>query len=186
MNRYFTLGIILIVNMLLFASCEITEEKAMPARLKEEQRQEALRAEHKRAKREEFLASRQRSDAPQQSVEIAPQAENQMKSASSAPRVTNDYADPEAGPEWINGIWKLNTVISTRLGTMRVNATLCIDRKSRQLVATEGGSSLCKGSYYVDGNTIHCGNTYFKLDNYSQRIDFGDGNYFEKVSNTYL
>lgn len=58
------------------------------------------------------------------------------------------------GPKWINGIWELNTTVSTALGSVIVNAKVCIDRESQQLVATDCGTTVARGVYRISGNTI--------------------------------
>ena len=50
------------------------------------------------------------------------------------------------GPKWINGIWELNTTVSTALGSVIVNAKVCIDRESQQLVATDCGTTVAEVS----------------------------------------
>ena len=90
------------------------------------------------------------------------------------------------GPEWINGIWELNTTVSTALGAVRVNAKVCIDRESQQLVATDCGTTVAKGAYRISGNTIYCGDTYIDMDINNQRLEYGNGYYYRKVSDRYL
>ncbi len=87
------------------------------------------------------------------------------------------------GPEWINGVWKLNTTVSTPLGPMKVNAKLIIIRANQMLVATDCGATIESGTYHVYDNSIHCGSTYYDLDMSNHRISYGDGYYFHKVSN---
>ena len=112
--------------------------------------------------------------------------EQAVKTAKAFNKTKEQENNNRKGPEWINGIWELNTTVTTAMGRIRVNAKLCIDRESQQLVATDCGSTVAKGSYYVSDNTIHCGDTYFDIEPSSQRIDYGNGNYFRKVSNSYL
>lgn len=90
------------------------------------------------------------------------------------------------GPEWINGIWEVNTTVSTAMGSFRVNAKVCIDRDSQQLVATDSGSTVARGIYRVSGNTIYCGDLYIDMDISNQRLEYGDGVYYRKVSDKYL
>lgn len=90
------------------------------------------------------------------------------------------------GPEWINGIWEVNTTVSTAMGPMRVNAKVCIDRKSQQLAATDCGSTVARGIYHISGNTIHCGDLYIEMDMSNERLEYGNGVYYRKVSDKYL
>lgn len=94
--------------------------------------------------------------------------------------------DEKKGPEWINGIWAVNTTVSTAMGPMRVNAKVCIDRKSQQLVATDCGSTVARGIYRISGNTIHCGDLYIEMDISNERLEYGNGVYYRKVSDKYL
>lgn len=90
------------------------------------------------------------------------------------------------GPKWINGIWELNTTVSTALGSVRVNAKVCIDRESQQLVATDCGTTVARGAYRISGNTIYCGDTYIEMDMDNHRLEYGKGYYYRKVSDRYL
>lgn len=90
------------------------------------------------------------------------------------------------GPKWINGIWELNTTVSTALGSVRVNAKVCIDRESQQLVATDCGTTVARGVYRISGNTIYCGDTYIEMDMDNHRLEYGKGYYYRKVSDRYL
>lgn len=94
--------------------------------------------------------------------------------------------DEKKGPEWINGIWAVNTTVSTAMGPMRVNAKVCIDRKSQQLAATDCGSTVARGIYRISGNTIHCGDLYIEMDISNERLEYGNGVYYRKVSDKYL
>lgn len=94
--------------------------------------------------------------------------------------------DEEKGPKWINGIWAVNTTVSTAMGPMRVNAKVCIDRKSQQLVATDCGSTVARGIYHISGNAIHCGDLYIEIDISNERLEYGNGVYYRKVSDKYL
>ena len=90
------------------------------------------------------------------------------------------------GPKWINGIWELNTTVSTALGSVIVNAKVCIDRESQQLVATDCGTTVARGVYRISGNTIYCGDTYIEMDMDNHRLEYGKGYYYRKVSDWYL
>lgn len=94
--------------------------------------------------------------------------------------------DEKKGPKWINGIWAVNTTVSTAMGPMRVNAKVCIDRKSQQLVATDCGSTVARGIYHISGNAIHCGDLYIEIDISNERLEYGNGVYYRKVSDKYL
>lgn len=94
--------------------------------------------------------------------------------------------EDKKGPEWINGIWAVNTTVSTAMGPMRVNAKVCIDRKSQQLVATDCGSTVARGIYHISGNAIHCGDLYIEIDISNERLEYGNGVYYRKVSDKYL
>lgn len=108
-----------------------------------------------------------------------------------AARKTTKKTEPKTtenkkGPEWINGIWEVNTVVSTAMGSMRVNAKVCIDRASQQLVATDCGTTVARGIYRINGNSIVCGDLYIDMDMSNQRLEYGSGVYYRKVSNKYL
>lgn len=90
------------------------------------------------------------------------------------------------GPEWINGIWEVNTTVSTAMEPMRVNAKVCIDRDSQQLVATDCGSTVARGIYRISDNSIICGDLYIDMDMTNERLEYGNGVYYRKVSNKYL
>jgi lipoprotein len=90
------------------------------------------------------------------------------------------------GPEWINGIWEVNTTISTAMGSMKVSAKVCIDRNSQQLVATDCDSTVARGIYRISGNSIYCGDLYIEMDMSNERLEYGNGVYYRKVSNKYL
>lgn len=94
--------------------------------------------------------------------------------------------EDKKGPEWINGIWEVNTTVSTAMGSMRVNAKVCIDRKSQQLAATDCGSTVARGIYRISGNSIHCGDLYIEMDMSNERLEYGNGVYYRKVSDKYL
>ena len=94
--------------------------------------------------------------------------------------------DEKNDPEWINGIWAVNTTVSTAMGPMRVNAKVCIDRKNQQLAATDCGSTVARGIYRISGNTIHCGDLYIEMDISNERLEYGNGVYYRKVSDKYL
>lgn len=98
----------------------------------------------------------------------------------------NQEREDKKGPEWINGIWEVNTTVSTGMGSMRVNAKVCIDRDSQQLAATDCGSSVARGIYRISGNSIICGDLYIDMDLANERLEYGNGVYYRKVSNKYL
>lgn len=94
--------------------------------------------------------------------------------------------EDKKGPEWINGIWEVNTTVSTAMGLMRVNAKVCIDRDSQQLVAIDCGSTVARGIYRIIDNSIICGDLYIDMDMRNQRLEYGKGIYYRKISNRYL
>lgn len=94
--------------------------------------------------------------------------------------------EDKKGPEWINGIWEVNTNVSTEMGVMRVSAKVCIDRDSQQIVATDCGSTVARGIYRISGNSIYCGDLYIEMDLSNQRLEYGNGVYYRKISNKYL
>lgn len=102
---------------------------------------------------------------------------------SETPKRSKSSNTSSNGPEWINGVWKLNTTVSTSLGPMKVNATLIINRANQMLVSTDCGATMASGTYHVYDNSIHCGSAYYDLDMSNHRISYGNGHYFHKVSN---
>lgn len=125
--------------------------------------------------------------APSKSSKKSKRKSSSAKKSSSTPTKTrgSDKSESKSGPDWLNGTWQFQGVISSPFGSSRVNATLFINVKTRQLVAVTDGQTYSKGTYYVEDNTIYApSSTYFNLDMNNQRIDFGNGNYFKKTSNT--
>lgn len=90
--------------------------------------------------------------------------------------------EQKKGPEWLNGTWKFNGTLFTQLGAIDVHATLKIDRKNGTLVCESNGRTDASGSYYVENGKIYCKDMYFDIDYYNETIDYGDHNYFYKVS----
>lgn len=91
--------------------------------------------------------------------------------------------EEEKGPDWINGTWRYNGYISTPWGeSLRVNSTIVINRDNQTLVAVENDRVVENGSYSIHDGAIHCGDTYFNLDKYNERIELGYGKYYSKVN----
>lgn len=112
---------------------------------------------------------------------------NQDSQADYSYRQTQELQqEDKEGPEWINGIWEVSTTVSTAMGSMRVYAKVCIDRNSQQLVAIDCGSTVARGIYRISGNTIYCGDLYIDMDMSNQRLEYGNGVYYRKVSDKYL
>ena len=115
---------------------------------------------------------------------VAVPAQGYEVAKSETPKRSNKSRNTSSnGPEWINGVWKLNTTISTSLGPMKVNARLIINRANQMLVSTDCGATVASGTYHVYDNSIHCGSAYYDLDMSNHRISYGNGYYFHKVSN---
>ena len=72
------------------------------------------------------------------------------------------------------------------MGSMRVSAKVCIDRDSQQLVATDCGTTVARGIYRISGNSIYCGDLFIDMDMTNQRLEYGNGVYYRKLSNKYL
>lgn len=91
----------------------------------------------------------------------------------------------QKGPEWIHGIWECNEMIDLRMfGRQRANARLCIDRDV-QMISSNNDGMRYNGHYSISDNEIHFGDNYACLDNINERIEFGDGVYYHKVSDSY-
>lgn len=93
--------------------------------------------------------------------------------------------DEKKGPEWINGIWECHEMVDLGyFGRQRANARLCIDREN-QMVSSNNDGEKYNGRYTISGNEIHFGSWYADLDNSRERIEFGKGVYYRKVSSSY-
>lgn len=113
------------------------------------------------------------------------------RTSKSTNRTTNSatssktQSQSQAGPEWLNGTWKCNSTVSTAFGNIRVNATVYINTRTRQIVAVDSGSTVSKGTYYVENDNIYAPSSlYIKIDTQNQRLEYGDGCYYTKVSDT--
>lgn len=92
--------------------------------------------------------------------------------------------DEKKGPEWINGVWECHEMVDLGyFGRQRANARLSINRDAQTISSNNDGMKY-NGSYYVSDNTIHFGDWYANLDNYNERIEYGNGIYYRKVSNS--
>lgn len=92
--------------------------------------------------------------------------------------------DEKNGPEWINGVWECHEMVDLGyFGRQRANARLSINRDAQTISSNNDGMKY-NGSYYVSDNTIHFGDWYANLDNYNERIEYGNGIYYRKVSNS--
>lgn len=93
--------------------------------------------------------------------------------------------EDKKGPEWINGVWECHEMVDLGyFGRQRANARLCIDREN-QMVSSNNDGEKYKGRYTISGNEIHFGSWYADLDNSRERIEFGKGVYYRKVSSSY-
>ena len=94
---------------------------------------------------------------------------------------TNKSTNNEAGPAWIDGTWTYSGYIDTFFGTrMKTNMTLIINRSNRTLVFKDASSIIEQGKYSVYDGSIHCNQTYFKLDEKNHRIEVGNGDYYTR------
>ena len=92
--------------------------------------------------------------------------------------------ESQKGPEWINGVWECHEMVDLGyFGRQRANARLSINRDAQTISSNNDGMKY-NGSYYVSDNTIHFGDWYANLDNYNERIEYGNGIYYRKVSNS--
>lgn len=93
--------------------------------------------------------------------------------------------ESQKGPEWINGVWECHEMVDLGyFGRQRANARLCIDREN-QMVSSNNDGEKYNGRYTISGNEIHFGSWYADLDNSRERIEFGKGVYYRKVSSSY-
>lgn len=98
--------------------------------------------------------------------------------------------DEKKGPEWINGTWNIRmTIHNELLGAIKVNTYVYINRMTNRIKVVDSGEVIYNGTYVVEGNSIK----YDRHANYCssldlniklKRIDFGDGNYMVKISNS--
>lgn len=98
--------------------------------------------------------------------------------------------DDSKGPEWINGTWNIRmTIHNELLGAIKVNTYVYINRMTNRIKVVDSGEVIYNGTYVVEGNSIK----YDRHANYCssldlniklKRIDFGDGNYMVKISNS--
>ncbi|MBD5197091.1 MAG: WG repeat-containing protein [Bacteroidales bacterium] len=84
------------------------------------------------------------------------------------------------GPQWIDGMWRYEGYISTRMGSIYVNSALKIDRDRQTLVWVDGSDVMESGKYEVYDGSIHCNSSYWELDEANHRIGIGNGKYFFK------
>ena len=112
-------------------------------------------------------------------------AEMKKRAAQLKEKYQSEKLNNAKGPEWINGTWELKTTVSSVMGTLSVNARLVIDRDNQRLISSNDGEIIAKGIYTINDNNIHCDDSYFPLDMDNQRIGFGSGKYYQKVSDSY-
>ncbi|MBD5172078.1 MAG: WG repeat-containing protein [Bacteroidales bacterium] len=84
------------------------------------------------------------------------------------------------GPQWIDGMWRYEGYVSTRMGSLYINSALKIDRDRQTLVWVDGSDVMESGKYEVYDGSIHCNSSYWELDEVNHRIGIGNGNYFYK------
>lgn len=107
------------------------------------------------------------------------------KTSSKSSKKSNSSEASKAGPAWLNGTWKCTGSVRTGFGTIKANATLYINTSTRQIVAVDGGSTVSKGTYYVENGTIYApSQLYINIDSSNQRLEYGSGLYYTKTSNT--
>ena len=93
--------------------------------------------------------------------------------------------EDKKGPKWINGVWECHEMVDLGyFGRQRANARLCIDREN-QMVSSNNDGEKYNGRYTISDNEIHFGSWYADLDNSRERIEFGKGVYYRKVSSSY-
>lgn len=93
--------------------------------------------------------------------------------------------EQQKGPEWIHGVWECHEMIDMGMfGRQRANARLCIDRDA-QMISSNNDGMRYNGRYSISDNEIHFGDNYACLDNIKERIEFGDGVYYHKASDSY-
>lgn len=115
------------------------------------------------------------------------QAEQELLAQTSTQK--KSYRDKK-GPEWINGTWNIRmTIHNELLGAIKVNTYVYINRMTNRIKVVDSGEVIYNGTYVVEGNSIK----YDRHANYCssldlniklKRIDFGDGNYMVKISNS--
>ena len=111
--------------------------------------------------------------------------EIKQRNAEFQKRIEQKEQDEKKGPEWINGVWECHEMVDLGyFGRQRANARLCIDREN-QMVSSNNDGEKYNGRYTISGNEIHFGSWYADLDNSRERIEFGKGVYYRKVSSSY-
>lgn len=111
--------------------------------------------------------------------------EIKQRNAEFQKRIEQEEQDEKKGPEWINGVWECHEMVDLGyFGRQRANARLCIDREN-QMVSSNNDGEKYNGRYTISGNEIHFGSWYADLDNSRERIEFGKGVYYRKVSSSY-
>lgn len=122
-------------------------------------------AESKRIEAQARLEAEQESKA---NAEKAKEHERQLRSESAK------------GPQWIDGMWRYEGYVTTRMGSMYINSALKIDRDRQTLVWVDGNQVMESGKYEVYDGSIHCNSSYWELDEVNHRIGIGYGKYFFK------
>lgn len=84
------------------------------------------------------------------------------------------------GPEWIDGTWVYKGTVPTSWGPMYTNGAVSINRNSQTLVFVLDKDVVENGHYSVYDGAIHCGSTYWNLDEANHRIEIGNGVYMYK------
>ena len=84
------------------------------------------------------------------------------------------------GPVWIEGTWVYKGNVPTSWGPMYTNGAVSINRNSQTLVFVLDKDVVENGHYSVYDGAIHCGSTYWNLDESNHRIEIGNGVYMHK------
>lgn len=152
-------------SLLLVSEKIIAEEKLKTTQANEE----ANKIKKEKADAEE-------SDRIRIKKEHAEKIENEKKRE----QESKAYAEKAKGPQWIDGMWRYEGYVSTRMGSLYFNSALKIDRDSQTLVWVDGNQVIESGKYEVYNGSIHCNSTYWELDEVNHRISIGYGEYFFK------
>lgn len=139
------------------------EEERIALEQKEMEKAERNKQEEERIKKEEEEDKKRQAEA---------RAEQERQEKELATK----------GPVWINGTWTIKTEwynpISGRYQI--VSSELYIDRDNQTLKCYLDNELTERGKYTISDGAIHCGRSYWRIDNDNWRLEFGRGKYYSK------
>ena len=164
-------------SLLLVSEKIVAEEKTRTTRANEE----ANKIKKEKADAEESDQIRIKKEHDEE-IEYEKKLEQESKAYAEKAKEHDRQLRSESakGPQWINGMWRYEGYVSTRMGSLYFNSALKIDRDRQTLVWVDGSDVMESGKYEVYGGAIHCNSSYWELDEVNHRIGLGNGEYFFK------